>query len=146
MTVGENIRVQRKCKGLTQKQLSELVGLASSTIAQYELGLNQPRVPQIQKIANALGISPIRLISTEQNNTEINKKGQWSCFEQKLAHIGFSIDSIEAEGYIWLNYPDGTLEVTQEDLSALNEKCDSFLRFALTELKEQRAKDFRHKK
>ena len=65
--------------------------------------------------------------------------------EQKLAQIGYSISGIE-EGYIWINYPDGTLEVTGDELKELDESSSSYLKFKLEELKEKNIKDFRKKK
>lgn len=56
MTVGQRIRVERKKKGLTQKQLGELCGIAEPTIRRYELGLLNPKYATLKKIANGLGI------------------------------------------------------------------------------------------
>ena len=43
-SIGENIRYYRKEKGYTQKQLSELSGLALITIQQYESGNVRPKL------------------------------------------------------------------------------------------------------
>lgn len=56
MTVGENIKRIRKKKGLTQKQLGALCGLADSAIRRYELGGANPKIETIQKIAHALEV------------------------------------------------------------------------------------------
>lgn len=56
MTVGENIKRIRKKKGLTQKQLGALCGLADSAIRRYELGGANPKIETIQKIARALEV------------------------------------------------------------------------------------------
>ena len=42
---------------MTQKQLGELSGTSESTIKQYELGKRQPRIEQLKKIAEALGVT-----------------------------------------------------------------------------------------
>lgn len=60
--------------------------------------------------------------------------------------MGCSIGFYEEDAALWINYPDGTLEVTEEELKALNDSADSFLRFKLAELKESRKADFRPKK
>lgn len=54
--IGEIIKEARKSHGLTQKQLAEIVGCATGTIQQYELGKRQPRLEQITKIAIVLEI------------------------------------------------------------------------------------------
>lgn len=57
MTVAENIKRIRKDRHLTQKQLGELCGIAESTIRRYELGLLNPKLETIQKIADALKVN-----------------------------------------------------------------------------------------
>lgn len=56
MTVANRIREIRKEKGITQKQLGNLCGIAESTIRRYELGLLNPKIETIQKIADALDV------------------------------------------------------------------------------------------
>lgn len=55
--VGEKIRETRKAKGLTQKELGELCGIAEPTIRRYETGKLNPKFETIEKIANALGVT-----------------------------------------------------------------------------------------
>lgn len=56
MTVAENIKRIRKEKGLTQKKLGELCNpkISESTIRKYELGILNPKIETLKKIANAL--------------------------------------------------------------------------------------------
>lgn len=56
MTVGENIKRIRKEKSLTQKQLGGLCEpkISESTIRKYELGILNPKIETIKKIATAL--------------------------------------------------------------------------------------------
>lgn len=67
MTVGENIRRIRKEKGLTQKQLGELCNpqTSESTIRKYELGILNPKIETIDKIASALSVSPYEMVGEE---------------------------------------------------------------------------------
>ena len=71
MTIGEQIRHVRRHVGLTQKELGRLSGTSETTIKQYELGKRQPRLEQLQKIANALGgtISEIFLFENDTIDT-----------------------------------------------------------------------------
>lgn len=57
MTIGENIKRIRLQRGLTQKELSQLVGIAESAIRGYELGIRTPKIDKLQKIAYALGVN-----------------------------------------------------------------------------------------
>lgn len=56
MSTGENIKYYRKKKGLTQKKLAELTGIAEITIRQYEAGKYEPKPLNLIKIKNALGV------------------------------------------------------------------------------------------
>ena len=41
-TIGDNIRAFRKERRLTQKQLSERLGVSSSLVSNWEKGINKP--------------------------------------------------------------------------------------------------------
>ncbi len=54
MPTGFRIKEIRKQKGLTQKQLGDLCGMADSAIRRYENGKANPKIETLQKIATAL--------------------------------------------------------------------------------------------
>ena len=84
MTVGENIKRIRKEKGLTQKKLGELCGIAESNIRKYENGKQNPKIETVDKIASALGVRIIDIMerfTIEQYKTtsqfqKLEKSGQ----------------------------------------------------------------------
>ena len=55
-SIAFKIKTLRKAKGLTQEQLAEAVGTTRATIAGYETGRRNPRLPDLQKIAEYLGV------------------------------------------------------------------------------------------
>lgn len=55
--IGERIRSVRNEKKWTQKKLGEECGIAEPTIRKYELGMLNPKIETLQKIADALGTS-----------------------------------------------------------------------------------------
>ncbi len=57
MTTGEKIKYFRDLRGISQEMLGKLSGINSTTIKKYEHGIRNPKVDQLLKIANALGIS-----------------------------------------------------------------------------------------
>ena len=61
-TVGQNIRIFRKRRGLTQEQLGTLCGVSSGAISSYENGVTIPKRQAMEKIAQALDISAGKLI------------------------------------------------------------------------------------
>lgn len=54
--IGENIRTARKKAGLTQKALGEKCNMPDSQIRQYELGMVNPKLEQVRRIADALNV------------------------------------------------------------------------------------------
>lgn len=65
MGYGQNIKAARKMAGLTQAQLAKKCGMATITIRQYESEKREPRLTQLECIANALGITYFHLADSE---------------------------------------------------------------------------------
>ena len=57
MEVGKKIKEIRLLRGISQKELSERLGVSSAMISQYESGKRNPKMETLLKIADALGIS-----------------------------------------------------------------------------------------
>ncbi|UZP03353.1 helix-turn-helix transcriptional regulator [Clostridium botulinum] len=62
MNIGENIRIIRKERKLTLKDLGSKVGLSEQAIGQYERGDRSPNIEVINKIAIVLGVNTNELI------------------------------------------------------------------------------------
>lgn len=72
---GDMIRKYRTEKGLTQKKLGELCGIADSNIRKYESGNQNPKIETLQKIADALDIPVNRLLTGKIiNGDELKEK------------------------------------------------------------------------
>lgn len=52
----------RKESGLTQRELGEIVGVAQSTMAQYETGARKPDIITLKKLAAALHCTADQLL------------------------------------------------------------------------------------
>lgn len=70
MTIGKKIWYLRKQKGLTQIELSQLTGIHQVSITKYEKGKMIPRPDQLQKIVEALGVSPMIFFGSESLRLE----------------------------------------------------------------------------
>ena len=60
---GENVRIYRRQKGLTQEQLAEIIGVDKTAISVYEAGKRLPREDRMARLAEALGIEEARLFT-----------------------------------------------------------------------------------
>ena len=66
MNIGARIKDLRKSLGLTQKELAEKCGYKSlTTINKIELGINSVPIDSIEKLANALQVTPAYLLGWE---------------------------------------------------------------------------------
>lgn len=70
MTIGEKIKYLRKQKGLTQTELSALTGIHQVSITKYEKGKMIPQPDQLQKIVDALDVSPMIFFGSESLRLE----------------------------------------------------------------------------
>jgi len=65
MAIGQRIRFFRNRKGMTQKQLGEILGFLGKTsdvrMAQYESEARTPKQDLLKEMAGILGVSPYAL-------------------------------------------------------------------------------------
>ncbi len=67
MTIGEKIKYFRTRIGITQAKLAELSGIHPVSIRKYETNKMIPQAPQIDRLAEALGVSSFALAGFENN-------------------------------------------------------------------------------
>lgn len=75
--IGKLIAMLRKDKGLTQRELGEMVGVGFRAVSKWENGLTCPDISIINELSQILGISTDELLKGEVNKTqqpEIKKK------------------------------------------------------------------------
>ena len=92
--IGGFIAKKRIEKGLTQKQLGDLCGMADSAIRRYESDRGNPTEKTLKKIASALGIDPYSLMDTKARERRLIVKDrlkEWK--SNKAGRLYMSIDS-----------------------------------------------------
>ncbi len=57
MSIGENIRRLREQHGLTQRELGEIAGVSDKAVSTWELGLKEPRLGAVARLAAHFGVS-----------------------------------------------------------------------------------------
>ena len=65
-SVGENIVKCRKLNGMSQTYLASKVGISKQGLLKIEKGMVSPRAETLDKIMNALCITPNQLFGAEQ--------------------------------------------------------------------------------
>ena len=108
----------RKEKGLTQKQLSEMVGCSSAAIGWYERGEKIPTLETASKIADALDVSIDKLAGREP---EIPMFDKWGDVIRMLCKMIVAIPNIKFEVEDKVYYqPLSEDESNQEDMAWLS--------------------------
>ncbi len=67
--LGKRIREIRKCKNLTQEQLSELIGIEPPNLSKIECGMHFPSPEKIERIACVLGCEIVELFDFGHYNS-----------------------------------------------------------------------------
>lgn len=54
--IGDKLKMLRKAKGLTQQEVADAVDMSRATLGGYEIGRRQPRLTDLQRIADFYGV------------------------------------------------------------------------------------------
>ena len=65
MTLGEKIRIARKAKNLSQKQLADMVGATHNSFSDWENDKSKPDMDTIELLCGALELTPTYLVGTK---------------------------------------------------------------------------------
>ena len=93
---GEMIRKYRIEKGMTQKKLGELCGIADSNIRKYETGKQTPKINTLQRIADALEVSIYNLMEFDEDYSVSDKKRMIKYLRQ----LESGINTIEMSDFV----------------------------------------------
>lgn len=120
MAISENIKRFRKERGLTQKKLSELCGIAEPTIRRYEAGTLNPKIETVEKLASALGITAVDLMGAEYWDKKYpnitQKYKEYEGFIDYLNSLGYVVKSVEIPSQIPIAMLDEKqLKITPEE-------------------------------
>ncbi len=89
MKVGQHIRQARELANMTQAELGEKIGVSGVAIMRYEKGTRQPRIEQLQAIADALNVSPFYLLGDEKATMCANDIKASIGLEDYLKSLGY---------------------------------------------------------
>lgn len=122
------IKELRESKGISQIILGKYLGVARSTICQYEKGNRQPDPLTLQKIADYFGVSVDYLLGREETKTTVPIKDEVEFSDLYAIPLlgrvaaGVPLESQEnLEGYIYISYKP------KEEYFALRVRGDSMI-------------------
>lgn len=149
-TIGEKIKKARRTANLTQKELGEACGLAEITIRNYEAGKYKPKYETLVKLSEVLKVKIDWLLGiTPLIYSPADKKLARQSFliDDLIAFLGFKIEAIESEGYLWIRdkRDDSTFELDNDELNMLQDSILSYTKYLLTEIRDRRKQEDRIK-
>ena len=74
--VARSIRKYRELRGLEQKQLSRMLGVSDSSVANWETGFSKPTLEVLVPVAKILGISLYELFGLDDPMMQYSKQEQ----------------------------------------------------------------------
>ena len=70
MSFGENLRLMRKARNLTQEQFAEALGVSRQAVSKWEADSGYPEAEKLIAISRVLGVSVDKLLDIEPENQE----------------------------------------------------------------------------
>jgi len=67
MAIADRIRAQRKCAGMSQQVLADVVGLSRASIVNIERCRQRPSIDLLYDIADALGVQAVELLPRNED-------------------------------------------------------------------------------
>ena len=104
--IGDNIKVARKRAGFTQLQLSELLKIGRSSLAQYESNIYEPSLEVVNLIATTLNIDVSELMGQKQPERPAKLVpiiGTASCGSCDISHLQETSKKAYYNGDFWKN-------------------------------------------
>lgn len=138
----DRLKEALRLRQMTQGDLCEMTGIPKSAMSQYVSGAFKPKSDRANIIAKALNVSEAWLMGYSDNPMN---DGDFYLLELELRKLGVSIGFYEEDAMLWLEFPDGTLEITEKDLVDIQHSTLNYLKFRLMELREKHPEDFRKK-
>lgn len=117
MTVGENIRRIRQERGLTLKQLGDMVGVSEAYIRAYETGRRNPKIKSLEAIAQALAVNVEVLTNSEFDGV----KAMHRLFQVFRQYDGQLFEYQDKDGNDMVGISFGTLALMNSWLDRYNQ-------------------------
>ena len=70
--LGARIRKYRENRGVSQKELAQMISVSNSRISNWEQGINRPDVDILAAICRALNVSPSELLDVRLAPDDLN--------------------------------------------------------------------------
>lgn len=135
MTIGEKILKLRTDQNLTQKQLANICGFSQSALNFWENGKRQPKIEQLEKIANALDVSVADLMGLTYKENIMDTNDLFKFYDS----LGYIVKPIDENSYHLVSRDITNrikLILTWQDLQKIKDDTWKYLKFTLNDWQE----------
>jgi transcriptional regulator with XRE-family HTH domain len=120
--IGENIRIYRERKNITQRELADRIGKTWEMVSRYERGVSSP-LKQIENIASVLNIEVADLLKDSTKNTASFSFNRIPLFD----FLPKDLDFKNTKSYVYYVAPDWILSIDEESFVIDTKLVDSNL-------------------
>lgn len=120
--IGENIRIYRERKSITQRELADKIGKTWEMVSRYERGVSSP-LKQIENIASVLNVEVGDLLKDSTKNTASFSFNRIPLFD----FLPKDFDFKNTKSYIYYVAPDWILSIDDESFVIDTKLVDSSL-------------------
>lgn len=72
--IGARIRQYRELRGLSQKELAEMINISNNRLSNWEQGINRPNADILASICKALEVSPSELLNIHLDTDNLTEQ------------------------------------------------------------------------
>lgn len=129
MTFNERLKYYRELNDMSQTELAEKIGVASSTIRRYERGLREPNQTTIIKLAECLNVAPSDFFKDTTSSDVIQEHiSQREVFMNYLDSLGYKLIQ-SGESFIFERSNGDVITLTETELDELENDLRRQTRF-----------------
>lgn len=131
MDIGSNIKRFRELKGLTQKELADLIGVTAPTITKYEKGQMKLDFEKLDAIADALSV-PMSKLYDAQSKITLDNCDLYP-LEDAFTFLNYHFAPIDSEIGAYIINPNENFdfELSYDDLTEIRNRTLAYLDFEL---------------
>lgn len=106
LAISTNIKKHRKALNLKQRELAEILDVASATVSSWEQGISTPDIDTLFKLCNVFSIT-MEDIAATQEREENTKNDSSNQIDKKIIGLCYMLDLTSIEKKIIVAYRTG---------------------------------------
>lgn len=100
MSIGKNIALLRRAKGLTQSELGDLLGVSNQAVSKWESEMSMPDVMLLPDIAKVFGVDLNDLYGTAKEIPEISvpvPESETNMQDSRILNISAKVEGVDVK-------------------------------------------------